>query len=154
MTKTSNNESIVQGNFCEIVNHFRQKEIDDVDRLVQRGLTIIFATERLFLLGTPSDDYDASTAHTYATAALGTIHAHIRNYPFLRDGLVRSSTGKANFSSAHWFIGEAERLLRLDTAVARTNGWILLTSERTETSYQNASCLDGAFVYGDGTDLT
>lgn len=119
MTKR-NCDSILQGNPCDIVNHFRERELDYVDRLVQRAVAIVLATDQLNQTGYEVD-CDQFTANMIASEALDSINASVRQYPF-----VRVATDAAPFTacpseealdevldSAEYMISKAEELLNL-----------------------------------------
>lgn len=111
MTKTSKSDSIVQGMFCQVVNYFRGKEVDDLDRLVQRGLSVIFKTEHLVQTGFEVDP-DPFTANMFASSALAAINLSLRNYPFLRvDDGCPSEDRDATLASARGLIERAEGIL-------------------------------------------
>lgn len=82
MTK-SNRDSILQANFCDVVNYFRGRQTDDADQLAQRALTIIFLTDHLVQTGFEVDT-DPFSANMFAGAALGSISCSIKQYPFVR----------------------------------------------------------------------
>lgn len=83
MTKHVNAESIIRGNFCDIVKFFRGRDLDAVDRLAQRALNIILRTDHLEQTGYEVDT-DPFSANMFAGAALGSISASIKQYPFVR----------------------------------------------------------------------
>ncbi|MGH6754541.1 MAG: hypothetical protein ACREDP_20500, partial [Bradyrhizobium sp.] len=82
MTKC-NRDSILQSNFCDIVNYFRERKLDGADQLAQRALSILFLTDHLVQTGDELDT-DPFCANMFAGAALGAISASIKNYPFVR----------------------------------------------------------------------
>lgn len=148
MTKTSNNDSILTGRFCEVVNYFLGKEVDDIDRIVQRGLTIIFNTEHLAQTGFEVNP-DPFTANMYASAALGSINMSLRSYPFLRvDEVCPSQDREATLASARGLIERAEGLMKLDTVVPKVEGWLLITGDGEARPYTNGNFVDGLLVYG------
>ncbi len=83
MNRHSNPDSILQGNFCDIVNFFRGKECDDADRLAQRALSIVLSTNHLVQTGYEVDT-DPFCANMFASSALGSISENIKRYPFVR----------------------------------------------------------------------
>ena len=83
MNRHSNPDSVLQGNFCDIVNFFRGQEGDDADRLAHRALTIILSTNHLVQTGDEVDT-DPFCANMFASSALGSISERIKRYPFVR----------------------------------------------------------------------
>jgi len=106
MTK-SNRDSILQSNFCDIVNHFRGRKVDDADQLAQRALSIIFLTDHLVQTGYELDT-DPFTANMFATAALGAINASVKRYPFVRVS--------PTYADVAWCETEEQRDAVLDSA--------------------------------------
>lgn len=84
MSSNHHADSVLRGNFCDVVNYFRNREIDDLDRLVQRGVSVILKTrgkprfEGCFLTS-------AALAEGYADEAITVVSRSFRTYPFLRD---------------------------------------------------------------------
>lgn len=83
MTKNARVDSILQGNFCDVVNFFRDRDLDEVDRLAQRALSILFRTDHLKQTGSEVDT-DPFTANMFATIALAAINQTLTTYPFLK----------------------------------------------------------------------
>lgn len=84
MTKQINADSVITGNFCDVVNFFRERDIDDVDRLAQRALTVIFKTDHLVQTGDEVNP-DPFVANMLASSALEAINCTLTTYPFLRE---------------------------------------------------------------------
>lgn len=82
MTKT-NRDSILLTNLSDIVGHFRGRQVDDADHLAQRALAVIFLTDHLVQTGYEADA-DPFSANMFASAALGSISARVKTYPFVR----------------------------------------------------------------------
>ncbi|MGH6754540.1 MAG: hypothetical protein ACREDP_20495 [Bradyrhizobium sp.] len=110
MTKQVNADSILRGNFCDIVNFFRGRDIDDVDRLAQRALTIILRTNHLVQTGDEVDT-DPFCANMFASSALEAISATLKTYPFVRASKHGPDEDEeACFASAEQLIEMAEDL--------------------------------------------
>ena len=110
MTKHVNAESIIRGNFCDIVKFFRGRDLDAVDRLAQRALSVIFRTDHLVQTGNEVDA-DPFTANMFASAALTSINRTLRTYPFVRASSEAPEADEdAVFASAAKQIESAERL--------------------------------------------
>lgn len=137
MRKHSNRESVLQGNFCDVVNFFRGRDIDDVDRLAQRALTIIMSTDHLVQTG-DEENTDPFCANMFASSALGMLNEHLTTYPFVREprgGEPCQTTADedAVFASAEEMIEMAEGLMWpepiLDAAYALSNGHLVAFTE-------------------------
>lgn len=110
MTKHVNAESIIRGNFCDIVKFFRGRDLDAVDRLAQRALSVILRTDHLVQTGNEVDA-DPFTANMFASAALTSINRTLRTYPFVRASSEAAEADEdAVFASAAKQIESAERL--------------------------------------------
>jgi hypothetical protein len=111
MTKHVNADSILSGNFCDIVKYFRAADIDDVDRLAQRALTIILKTDRLVQTGEEVDT-DPFTANMLASSALKSINCTLKTYPFLKAPEEEPAADEdAVFASALDLVEMAEKLM-------------------------------------------
>ena len=110
MTKHVNADSIICGNRSDIFAFFRGRDIDDVDRLAQRALTIILRTDHLPQTGFEVDT-DPFAANMFASAALGSINRTLTTYPFVRESDDSPDEDEeACFESAEELIEMAERL--------------------------------------------
>ncbi len=110
MTKHVNADSIIRGNFCDIVKFFRGRDLDAVDRLAQRALNIILRTDHLVQTGNEIDT-DPFTANMFANAALTSINRTLKTYPFVRESDEAAEADKdAVFAAAEKQIESAERL--------------------------------------------
>ncbi len=78
-----NRDSILNTSFSSIVGHFRGRKTDDVDQLAQRALSVIFLTDHLVQTGYEADA-DPFSANMFAQAALGSLNARVKRYPFVR----------------------------------------------------------------------
>jgi hypothetical protein len=122
---TTNRDSILLSNLSDIVGHFRGRQVDDVDQLAQRALSVIFLTDHLVQTGYEADT-DPFSANMFAGAALGAINASVRSYPFLRPspqyaGAVMCETEEqrnAVLESAEDMIEMAEGLMQKLDAIA------------------------------------
>jgi hypothetical protein len=83
MNTHANPDSILQGHFCDVVNFFRDRAVDDADRLAQRALTVIFSTDQLVQTGNEVNT-DPFCANMFASSALRSLNENIRRYPFVR----------------------------------------------------------------------
>jgi hypothetical protein len=118
MNKNSNADSILQGNFCDIVNYFRGSSCDDADQLAQRALTIVLLTNHLVQTGYEVDA-DPFMANMAASTALGLISQTIKRYPFVSIPAHRADVTlcksdaerEAILDSAEDMVEMAERLL-------------------------------------------
>src|SRR5947208_622095 len=84
MTKHVNADSIIRGSRRDIERFFHGRDIDDVDRLAQRALTIILATNHLIQTGDEVDT-DPFCANMFASTALESINSTFKTYPFVRE---------------------------------------------------------------------
>lgn len=110
MTKHVNADSILRGNFCDIVKFFHGRDIDDVDRLAKRALSVIFNTKDLVQTGDEVDT-DPFGANMFASAALESINSTLTTYPFVRVSNVSPEKDEETvFETAEQLIEMAEGL--------------------------------------------
>lgn len=112
MSSTNHADSVLRGNFCDVVKHFRNREIDDLDRLVQRGVSVLLRTR-----GKPRSQGDflssAALAEMYADEALTIVGRSFRTYPFLRDAeQVVTLADPSLLGHVQGLIGMAEQLVQ------------------------------------------
>jgi hypothetical protein len=69
MTNNVNADSVLTGNFCDIVKFFRGRAVDETDRLAQRALSVILKTNHLVQTG-DEVDADPFSANWFASTAL------------------------------------------------------------------------------------
>lgn len=118
MSSTNHADSVLRGNLCDVVKYFRNREIDDLDRLVQRGVSVILKTrgkprfEGCFLTS-------AALAEGYADEALTVVSRSFRTYPFLRDADSAVMLADASLlGHVQGLLGSAEGLLEPTTSKA------------------------------------
>lgn len=114
MNRHSNPDSILQGNFCDILNFFRGKECDEADRLAQRALSIVLSTNHLVQTGDEVDT-DPFCANMFAGSALGSISESIKHYPFVRQPSWRAADAPVDLSDDDYndILDAAENMIEM-----------------------------------------
>ncbi len=101
MTRQSNSDSILTGNFGNIIDFMVFSGTDEADQLARRAVSIILATDNMPQTGEEANT-DPFVANMLASDALASISENITHYPFVRDTRVPLGFDQCgSTSSAH-----------------------------------------------------